>query len=353
MECLSTGNGLLNNLCTSCESSPFYFFQTTDEFIWGLFTQTGNFFKNIGDPSNYPSYVSANFTHAPTEKNISATPDSSQDTAENITQPQQPQVSVPVEKTISATSGNVNVSNGITIKNQTSYSVDTGSISEQGIPFSIQNSDVPQVLILHTHGTESYTPSEKYNFTYTTNTRTTDPEYNVVRIGRELAQELKNKGIVVVHDTTQYDYPDYNSSYDKAYYGIQAMLRKYPSIQIVIDLHRDAVNTDTGETVKLIGDVKGEKAAQIMFVVGTDECGFSHPHWEFNLKFASMIQSELYNISPSLVRPINLRTSRFNQHFTKGSLIVEVGTNGNTLDEALVSAKYLAQAIKLTVEKMK
>ena len=175
----------------------------------------------------------------------------------------------------------------------------------------------------------------------------------MVRIGKEIAGFLKDSGINVIHDITMYDFPDYNSSYNKAYSGISAMLKKYPSLQIILDIHRDAVNTDTGETIKLTGEVNGEKAAQIMFVVGTDECGFSHPDWECNLKFASMLQNKLYNTSPSIVRPINLRTSRFNQHFTKGSLIVEVGTNGNSLDEALVSAKYLAEAIKLTINEMR
>ncbi|MDP4117628.1 MAG: stage II sporulation protein P, partial [Bacillota bacterium] len=138
-----------------------------------------------------------------------------------------------------------------------------------------------------------------------------------------------------------------------AFGGIKAMLKKYPSISVVIDLHRDAINSNSGEKIKLTGDVNGEKAAQIMLVVGTDECGFSHPHWRDNLKFATMLQSNLIECSPSLARPIDLRTSRFNQQFTRGSLIVEVGTNGNTLDEALVSAKYLANALNATIKEIK
>lgn len=257
-----------------------------------------------------------------------------------------------IEKSISHISGDTGISKDVTIKNQTSYAVSADEINGIGLPFRV-TAEKPTVLILHTHGTEAYTPSEKYNFTYTTNSRTTDTDYNVVRVGTELERELQSLGESVIHDVNMYDYPDYNSSYDNAFYGIRAMLRKYPSVSVVLDIHRDAINTDDGKKVKLAADINGEKAAQVMFVVGTDECGFSHPYWRDNLKFAAMIQGHLTQNCPQLVRPINLRTSRFNQHFTKGSLIIEVGTNGNTLDEALVSAKYLATAIHQTLDELR
>ena len=337
MEVQSSPILLMNRICIN-NSHTFPMLQT-DRLFYNIFTNIGDFFINLGEDFSYQKAVSANFISAP-EKEI-------------IPEPQPPEpVETPFEKTISANSGNVTVTDKISIKNMTSYKIDTDAILEQGVPFTISNSS-PTVLILHTHATESFTPSEKYNFTHTSNTRTTDENYNVVRLGRELSQTLTKLNVSNIHDTTLYDYPDYNSSYDNAFYGIRAMLNKYPGISIIIDLHRDAVNTETGETVKLTGEVNGEKAAQLMFVVGTDECGFSHPNWERNLKFASLLQQHLYSISPELVRPIMLRTSRFNQHFRDGSLIVEVGTNGNTLDEALVSIKYLAQSIKNTVEMLK
>ncbi len=327
----------MNRICIS--NSPTFPILKTDRFFYNIFTDIGNLFIKLGDDFSYQKAVSANFVSAP-EKEV-------------IPQPEPPVITeTPFEKTIAANSGNVTVTDKISIKNQTSYKIDTDAILEQGVPFTIDNSS-PTVLILHTHGTESFTPSEKYNFTHTSNTRTTDENFNVVRLGHELSQALTKLNVSNIHDTTLYDYPDYNSSYDNAFYGIRAMLNKYPGISIIIDLHRDAVNTETGETVKLTGEVNGEKAAQLMFVIGTDECGFSHPNWEHNLKFASLMQQQLYNISPELVRPIMLRTSRFNQHFRDGSVIVEVGTNGNTLDEALVSIKYLAQSIKNTVEMLK
>lgn len=327
----------MNRICLN--NSPTFPILHTDRFFYNIFTGVGNFFINLGDDFSYQKAVSANFISVPEKK------------PEILPEPP-PVTETSFEKTIPANSGNVTLTDKISIKNQTSYKIDTEAILEQGIPFTIDNSS-PTVLILHTHGTESFTPSEKYNFTHTSNTRTTDENFNVVRLGHELSQALTKLNVSNIHDTTLYDYPDYNSSYDNAFYGIKAMLNKYPGISIIIDLHRDAVNTETGETVKLTGNVNGEKAAQIMFVIGTDECGFAHPDWERNLKFATLMQQHLYNISPELVRPIMLRTSRFNQHFRDGSVIVEIGTNGNTLDEALVSVKYLAQSIKNTVDMLK
>ena len=292
-------------------------------------------------PSNL-HLISANFKE---EKKPSGPPEASE-------APEAEPKDESIEKSISYDSGNVGITKKITIKNQTSYSVSPEEILKSEKPFSISGEN-PTVLILHTHGTEAYTPSERYNFTYTSNSRTTDTNYNVVRVGTELERALTDLGIGVIHDVSMYDYPDYNSSYDKAFYGIKAMLAKYPSISVVLDLHRDAVNTENGKKIKLAADIDGEKAAQIMFVVGTDECGFSHPHWRDNLKFASIIQGHLAESCPQLVRPINLRTSRFNQQFTRGSLIIEIGTNGNTLDEALLSAHYLADAVSKAISELK
>ncbi len=321
----------------------------TDKYISDFLLSISDYLKKAGNNLSSPHTVSANYIIP--EKNTS---DIAKSKSVALVQKElkNPEIikEITPEKTISYTSGNVDVSNVVTIKNQTSYKVDTKDILSAKKPFTLPEN--PKVLIIHTHGTESYVPSEKYQFTYTTNSRTTDINYNVVAIGTALENELKNMGIDVIHDKSMYDYPEYNSSYDKAYYAIRNTLNKNPDIAMVIDLHRDAVNSTDGEKIKLTGSVKGEKAAQIMFVVGTDECGFKHPYWKDNLKFASMLQTNLAKIDVSLIRPINLRTSRFNQHFTKGSLIVEVGTNGNTLDEALVSAKYLAVAIRDTIAEL-
>lgn len=307
---------------------------------------------NISDPVTLPAMVSANFS-ALAEDNVLevvASPEPSA-TPEPTPEPTPAPTETTIEKRIDAASGNVAVKNNITIKNQTSYTVNTQDILAQQKPFSL--SGQPQVFILHTHATESYTPSAAFQFKYTSNSRTTDNHYNMVRVGQELKKVLESKGIGVIHDTSQYDYPSYNDSYNLAYEGIQNAVKKYPSIQIVLDLHRDALNDDTGEKIKLTGEINGEKVAQVMMVVGTDECGFSHPYWKKNLKFATMLQEEFLKLDKSFVRPINLRKSRFNQQFAPGSLILEIGTNGNTLDEALASANYIGEALAKVIEQLK
>lgn len=104
---------------------------------------------------------------------------------------------------------------------------------------------------------------------------------------------------------------------------------------MVIDLHRDSILTDEGEAYKTSCTIDGAETAQLMFVVGTDAGGLYHPDWRDNLNFVSTLQYALNRAYPSLMRPVNLRTQRFDQHASPGSLLVEVGSSGNTLPEAL------------------
>ncbi|MDP4118841.1 MAG: stage II sporulation protein P, partial [Bacillota bacterium] len=268
MELSSTQNLYILRASVSEKSAPIVHLDRTENVISGLCSQIGKFFTGLSGSLSYATAVSANYVvpdesvcASEIEKTASAkttaAPQKEVATPETAPKAEETQT---VEKNINSSSGNIALSKGITIKNQTKYSVNTKQIIGRGIPFSFSGS--PQVLILHTHGTESYTPSQQYNFKYTSNSRTTDDNYNVVRVGTELTNYLKSMGISVVHDTTLYDYPDYNSSYDNAFGGIKAMLKKYPSISVVIDLHRDAINSNSGEKIKLTGDVNGEKAAQ-------------------------------------------------------------------------------------------
>ena len=122
-------------------------------------------------------------------------------------------------------------------------------------------------------------------------------------------------------------------------------MENYGSIDIVLDVHRDAVERKDNSKVKVVSNQKGKKAAQVMFVVGTDECGLSHPNWRENLSLAVGLSAVGEKLYPNFFRPIDLRTERFNQHITKGSLIVEIGADGNSLEEAIYSAEILAEII--------
>lgn len=199
------------------------------------------------------------------------------------------------------------------------------------------------VLIYHTHTCESYTPSEKYNYTMTGNYRTTDNNYNMVRVGEELKKYLEEKGFTVIHNTTCHDYPSYSGSYDRSYSTIQGVLNEISNIGLVIDLHRDAVGDGTsyGPTVK----INGESVAQLMFVIGTNGGGLEHPNWTQNLKTAVKIQETGNTIYPGLFRPMIVRNSRYNQHIALGASIIEVGATGNTLEECLLSMQCLANVL--------
>ena len=232
---------------------------------------------------------------------------------------------------------NANVQYGnVKIKNQTTYNL-TEDILNPDIKIDNKN-----ILIFHTHSCESYTPSEKHQYTQTGNYRTTDKNYSVIRVGTELENYLKQYNINVIHDTSYHDYPSYTGSYTRSLQTVENILKTNQS-DIIIDLHRDAVGSrpDYAPTVK-IGD---DYAAQIMFVIGTNEGGLWHPNWQQNLKFAVKVQQKAEEMYPGLFKPIMLTKSRYNQHTGKYANIMEIGSTGNTLDQCLISMKYLSAVL--------
>lgn len=224
----------------------------------------------------------------------------------------------------------------VKIKNQTNYEL-TEEMLAPDIDISNKN-----VVIFHTHTCESYTPSDIYSYTPTGSFRTTDLNFTVAKVGVELEKQLRQYSYNVIHDTTYHDYPAYNGSYTRSLETVTNILQATPS-DIVIDLHRDAIGSrsDYSPTVR-IGE---EYAAQIMFVIGTNNGGLWHPNWNQNLKFAVKLQQKANEIYPGLFKPIMLTQSRYNQHVGKYANIMEVGSTGNTLEQCLISMKYLAKVI--------
>lgn len=231
------------------------------------------------------------------------------------------------------------------IRNETSFLIDPGALPSGGVTLAPVSGDEPQVLIVHTHSSEAYTPDETHYYVPDDNDRTLDTRYNVTAVGDRIEEVLERAGISVIHDRSINDYPSYSGSYTRMLDVIELYLAEYPSIQVVLDVHRDAIYTDNGDRRAVRTVVGDRSAAQLMLVVGTDEGGLSHEDWEQNLAFAMSIQKTADWYYPGLMRPINLRSSRFNQHVSPGALIVEVGSSGNTLGEALYSGALFANIL--------
>ena len=204
--------------------------------------------------------------------------------------------------------------------------------------------DAPTVLILHTHATESYTKQEGEAYQETSAFRTLDENYNMISIGDRVAELLESAGIRVLHDRSLHDYPSYNGSYNHARAAAKDYLAEYPSICLVLDLHRDAAG-DNRNQMQTHATVDGAESAQLMLVVGSDASGLKHQHWEENLSLALKLHTHLERINPGIMRYVNLRSQRFNQDLSPGMLLVEVGAAGDTHDKALNAAEILARGI--------
>ena len=227
----------------------------------------------------------------------------------------------------------------IRIRYNCDYRPDTQALLEAPLELSLTGEE-PTVLILHSHASESYTG----DFDYVEYYRSLDPEENMLAVGDRVAQVLRAGGITVLHDRTLHDQPDYNSAYSSARAAIQSYLAEYPTIQIVLDLHRDAT-ASTGNQLVTAATVNGQRSAQLMMVVGTDAGGSYHPDWQENLALALKLGVLLEQENPGICRPVSLRSSRFNIDLSTGSLLVEVGAAGNTLEEALIAADALGNAL--------
>ena len=234
------------------------------------------------------------------------------------------------------------IEGGMVITNNTSFELDLGALVSAGTSVKLAK-DSPQILIIHTHGSEAYTPDDTDSYDYTDNFRTEDPNYSVIRVGDELASCLESYGLNVIHDKNIYDYPSYTGSYGRSEEAVKEYLAQYPTISVVLDVHRDAIG-DGDVVYKTIAEAGGKPCSQVMMLVGTGENGLAHPNWQENLKFALYLQSAVVKRYPSLCRPIALKKERYNQHLSTGYLILEVGSSGNTLDEALNAVRLFADA---------
>lgn len=249
---------------------------------------------------------------------------------------------LPTAKPSSVTIIPTTITSDSMLDNDTYYNIDPEALLMADQSISLP-SDGYQILIIHTHGTEAYTPDGTDVYEPSDDYRTTDTNYSVIRVGRELAEALRAYGLNVLHDEGLYDYPSYTSSYVRSGQAIEEYLAAYPGIVLVIDLHRDALGE--GDTIyKTVTRAEGAQAAQLMFVMGSD-INLEHLNWQDNLALALTLQDTVNARYPQLMRPTNLCSYRYNQQLTAGSLLLEVGTAGNTLQEAITAVQLFADSV--------
>lgn len=217
-------------------------------------------------------------------------------------------------------------------------SADLQDLLDSPLPFSPGG-----VLLYSTHATESYQKAEE-PYQESAPYRTTDPQYNMIGMGTELKALLEEQNIPVLQDTKLHDSPNYNTAYAHSRKSAADLLRENPGYPLVLDLHRDAVETASGQLRPL---APGTDCAQILIIVGTDQSGLAHDNWQRNLSVGLKLQWYLEQLQPGITRPLTVRSQRFNQDLSDGALLIEIGAAGNTRQEARASLAILAQAIAL------
>lgn len=252
---------------------------------------------------------------------------------------------------VAGTSAKYVTSGNISVYNHTDYTLDIPALLENAPQLS-PDGDGPKVLIYHSHATESYSMQGTDVYEPSGDHRTLDTDKNMVRVGEEMKAVFEAAGIGVVHDTTLYDYPSYNDAYNRSVQGVAENLKKYPSIVLALDVHRDALVANDGTIYKVVAGTVDD-CAQVMMVLGSDANGQVHPNWKVNLALALSIQSALADKWATLARPLVLRPTRFNQHLSTGTILVEVGTHGNTLQEAITAARLYARTVVELMEQDK
>lgn len=232
------------------------------------------------------------------------------------------------------------------VKNGTDYNLNIGEELSKRPDINFKKDGSPQVLIVHTHTSESYMEKDLGFYYESFYPRSTNYEKNVVKVGNAISDKLKENGIETIHNTTYHDVPSYNGSYSRSAVTINNILETHPSIQVVLDIHRDSIGNNESGKVKPTFKVNGQKAAQIMVVSGCDLDGsMDFPDWEYNLRFALRVQQAAETLYPGMTRPMSFGEFRYNMNITHGSLLIEIGTDANTLDEAVRTGGYLGNVL--------
>ncbi len=245
------------------------------------------------------------------------------------------------QSTVTKKIGNILVRNNTT----TQQSLDLERFLNAEPQILIKDKSKPTVLIFHTHTTESYEILDRSWYAQDYITRSNSPDLNMVRVGKEIKQQLEAAGYGVIHDTQIHDVK-YTGAYDHSRKSVEDYLKKHPEIQIVLDVHRDAIEQDDGTRIKPVANILGKNAAQIMIISGCEEGKVTNfPNWKNNLTFALNLQSVCEEMYPGLMRPLYFCQRKYNMDLSPNNLLVEMGSSANTLEEAAYSGRLLGNAL--------
>lgn len=255
-----------------------------------------------------------------------------------------------LKKTLSPYGANTSYA-GVYLSNRSGAEINIADDLASPLGFDMLDTSEPQILIYHTHATEGYMADESEYYTERDEPRSTDKNENVIRIGEIIAEELRAAGFAVVHDETLHDHPGYTGSYTRSAETVEEMLLRYPSIKIAIDVHRDSISSGKSDKVAPTVNIDGKNAAQVMLVMGSETGGVeNYPNWRSNLKLAVKLQYIFELRYPQFARAILLKSARYNQHLSEGSILIEVGSDANTLEEAEYSASVVGKSLVLLLK---
>ncbi len=220
--------------------------------------------------------------------------------------------------------------------NEVEHSLDTAGLARQ-LPDLSQKPVL--VAIYHTHNAETYIP-------YQGQAKVEGQNGGVSLAGNEMVKVLAETGIRAVHDLTIHDYPDFPTSYIKSEPTARKLVQQNKELQALLDVHRDA-----GLPVKETVRVGNEDSARVMIVVGNGQRGLPDPNWRENYTFAQEVANRLQELHPGVLKKVMLMEGRYNQHVFPHAILVEVGSEKNTLDEVLVASRCFAEALAEVIKK--
>lgn len=239
---------------------------------------------------------------------------------------------------------------GVVYSNKSSNTdIDIGAALDSKPSWTVPKNGDPLVLIMHTHETECYMDYDAGYYNKSDPTRTTDDSKNMAAVGDVITDQLRAAGIGVIHDITPHDYPKYSEAYGRSLQTVQEILKKYPTIQIILDVHRDCVMSDETTKVKPTVTIDGKKTAQVMILVGGKPSNC--PYWQENVALGAKLQQTAAAKYEGLMRPFTISNGRYNQHLAPGYILLEVGSDGNTLQEALNAAALVGRSLVDVIQK--